>query len=156
MTSHKAVKSILGQTRGPRFVEPLFKSAALVRPPIVIIARGYDGTYSREMRRMCNRSQHLGGPDIRAAIHSYSAIGIRQRRRPFDSVVAVVRFVQEGIPFAVRCVSSANILGDYDVTASRSLMAEIDAAVIVFIIRSSLEKNGESSWCGWPVNIGAK
>src|ERR1700693_3545054 len=108
------------------------------------------------MRRMCNRSQHLGGPDIRASIHSYSAIGIRQRRRPFDSVVAVVRFVQEGIPFAVRCVASATILVDYDVTASRCLSAEIDATVAMLVVRSSLEKNGESSWCHVPINIAAK
>ena len=108
------------------------------------------------MRRMCNRSQHLGGPDIRASIHSYSAIGIRQRRRPFDSVVAVVRFVQEGIPFAVRCVASANILVDYDVTAGCTLMAEIDVTVAVFVVRSSREKNGKFSWRRWPVNISAK
>ena len=88
--------------------EPLFKSAALVGPPIVIVARGHDRTNSREMRRMGNRRQHLGGSNIRASIHSNSAIGIRQRRRPFDGVVAVVRFVQKGIPVAVRCVAPAN------------------------------------------------
>src|ERR1039458_2840777 len=141
---------------GPRFVEPLFKSAALVRPPIVIVARGHDRTYSREMRRMCNRRQHLGSPDIRASIHSHSAIGIRQRCRPFDSVVAVVRFMQKGIPFAVRCVASADILVDHDVAAGRALMAKIDVAVAVFIVGSSREKNWESSWCHGPINVGTK
>src|SRR5215471_14037416 len=76
VTAHKAVKGILGQTRGPRFVEPLFKSATLVRPPIMIVARGHDRTNSRQMWRMCNRRQHLGGPDIGASIHSYSAVGV--------------------------------------------------------------------------------
>src|SRR5580704_3233077 len=108
------------------------------------------------MWRMCNRSQHLGGPDIRAPVHSYPAIGIRQRRRPFDSVVAVVRFVQEGIPFAVRGVASANILVDHDVAAGGSLMAKIDAVVAMLIVRSSLEKNWESSWRHRPVNISPK
>src|ERR1035438_4660003 len=108
------------------------------------------------MRRMCNRSQHLGGPDIRASIHSYSAIGIRQCRCPLDGVVAVVRFVQKWIPFAVRCVASANILDDHDVAAVRLLMAKIDVAVAVFIVGSSREKNREFSWSHWPVNISTK
>ena len=87
---------------------------------------------------MCNRSQHLGSPDIRASIHPYSAVGIRQRHSPFDSVVAILRFVQKGIPFAVRCVASANILVDYDATASPCVMAEIDATVAMLVVRSSL------------------
>ena len=105
---------------------------------------------------MCDRSQHLGGPDIRASIHSYSAIRISQRRRPFGSVVAVVGFVQERIPVAVRRVASANILVDHNVTARCSLMSKIDAIVVLFIVRSSREKNWESSWCRGAVNIGTK
>jgi hypothetical protein len=87
---------------------------------------------------MCNRSQHLGSPDIRASIHSYSAVGIRQRCRPFDSVVAIVRFVQKGIPFAVRCVASANILVDYDVTVSPALWPKstLPVAMLVYGVRS--------------------
>ena len=103
---------------------------------------------------MCDRGQHLRGPDVGASVHSYSAIGERQRRRPFDGVVAVIRFVQEGIPFSVRRVASANILVDYDITAGCSPIAE--AGVIAFIVRSSREKNGEFSRCRRPVNIGAK
>jgi hypothetical protein len=35
-------------------------------------------------------------------------------------------------------------------------MAKINGIVVVFIVGSSLEKNGEFSWCHWPVNVSMK
>src|SRR3954470_3842200 len=130
MTAHEPIQRILGQTGSPRLVEPLFARASLVRPAIVIVARRDDRTNSLQMRWMGNSGQHLRGPDVRASIHSYSAIGIRQRCRPLDSVVTVVGLVQEGIPFSVRGVASANILVNDNVTAGCAFIPKINGIVV--------------------------
>src|SRR5512132_3413773 len=132
MSMHEAVQRILGQTRSPRLVEPLLERSALVRPAIVIIACGHDRANSLQMRWMGNRGQHLRGPDVRASIHSDSAIRIWQRCRPLNSVVAIVRFLKKGIPFSVRGVASANILVDDDVTAGCSFVPKVNGIVVMF------------------------
>src|SRR5207248_3118416 len=37
---HSAIQSVLGQARGPRFIEPLLERPALIRPPVVVVGRG--------------------------------------------------------------------------------------------------------------------
>ena len=84
----------------------------------MIVAGGDDGADAGKMRRMSDGGQHLRGADVGAATHADLAVGIGQRGRPLHRVVAVIRFVLEGVPLAVGGVAAADVLNDDDVAAS--------------------------------------
>ena len=77
MTLRHSLESVLGKPRGPRFIEPLLKSATLVSPAIVIVAGGDLRADPGKMGRMGDGCQHLCGADVRASKHADLPIGIR-------------------------------------------------------------------------------
>lgn len=149
-----AIQRILRKAGRPGFVEPLFERAALIGPVAVIVTRGDDGANAREVRRMRDGGQHLRCAHIGSAQHSDSAIGVRERGGPFNGVVAVVRFVLEGVPFAVRRISPANILDDDDIPVRCGAVAESGSPC--FVVRSSLEQDRIPAGLLGPINVGAQ
>ena len=68
------------------------------------------------------------------------AVRIGQRRRPLHRVVAVVGFVLERVPLALRGVAPADVLDDDDVAAGGALHPE--AAVTVLVVGRALQQHG--------------
>src|SRR6266516_5553018 len=153
---HGAMECVLRKTGSPRFIEPLLEGATLVGPSIVIITRGHDGADTGKMRRMRDGRQHLRGSNVRTSKHPHLAVGIGQRGRPLHSVIAVVRFMLEWIPFAVRCVASTNVLNDYDIAAGCSLHTEADRVRADLVVWSALQKNRKVPVRFWPIDVSSK
>ncbi len=86
---------------------------------------------------MSDRREHLGCPDIGTAKHTYLAVGVRQSRSPFDRIVAIVRFVLEGIPLPIGAIATTNVLDDDDVAPSCGL--ETEASGLALVVRSALQ-----------------
>ena len=95
------------------------------------------------MRRVRDRRKHLGCANIRSAKHSDFAIRIRQRCRPFDSVVPVIGLVLEGVPLALGRVAPAHIFKYDHISARRALQAKINAVVLV--VRRALQQDRKFS-----------
>ena len=80
---------------------------------------------------MTDGGEHLRGTDIGSAEHADFAVGMGQRGRPLDGVVAVVDFVLEGVPLAFGGVAAAHILDDDEVTTRRGGEAEGGGVLVV-------------------------
>src|SRR5207302_6039149 len=148
------IQRVFRQPGSPGFIEPLLECAALVGPAIVIVTGGDHGADSGQVRRMGNCREHLGRADIGAAIHSYSAVRIGKRGRPFDGVVTVVGFVKEWIPFTIGRVAAAHILIDDYVAPGGPLQTK--GQVVILVVWSTGEKNGEFTRRIWAIDVGTK
>src|SRR5258708_2890806 len=151
--AHAPVKRVLHQAGGPRLVEPLLERAALVGPAIVVIRRRHNSKASRQMRRRGDGGQHLRGAHVRSAEHADFAIRIRQRRGPFDGVVAVLAMMLERNPSARGGKTAAHILHDDDVAERSGSCTEIAAGLVVGRAR---EQHGKLAIGLGPVNIGTE
>ncbi len=150
-----AIEAVLCETGGPRFVEPLLKSSALIGPAIVIVAGGDNGTNTSEVGWVSGGREHLRGADVGAAEHANSSVRVWKRPRPFNGIVTVFGLVDEGTPFPFGSVAATNVLKDNDVAAHRSFAGEFESPA-VFIVRSALQQDRKFSNDIWTINIGAK
>ena len=103
---------------------------------------------------MSNRCQHLRGADIRSTPHSDLAVRIGQGCGPLNRIVAVIRFMFEGVPLAVGGVTATHILNDDDVSSGRRLEAKSHSSALV--VRRALQQHGKLPCHDRPVNVGAK
>jgi hypothetical protein len=119
-------EGVRGEPGGPRFVEPLLEGTALVCPAIVIIAGSDHRADACEVRRMSDGGEHLRSADVRPAKHADLAVRIRLSGNPLDGVVAVLGFVEEGVPVTVGSIPAANVLNEDDVAVGGSALREVD------------------------------
>ncbi len=153
---HGAIERVVGKTRGPGLTEPLLEGSALIDPAVVIIARSDAGTDSREMRRMRRCGEHLGGSHVGATEHADAAVGVWERGRPLDAVVAILRFMNEGIPLAFRGKPPTDILYNDDVTLRRCHGKKSVIPAIYFAVGRSLQKDREFSGAVGTIDIRAQ
>jgi hypothetical protein len=89
---------------------------------------------------------------ICAAEHAHLAVGVGQSGGPLHRVVAIVGLVLEGVPLALGGVPTAHILHHHHVAARNRLPGKVRGAILV--IGRSLQKHGEVSLAGRPVDVG--
>ena len=106
------------------------------------------------MGRRRDRRQELRRADVGTAKHADFAVRVRQRRGPFDGVVAVVQFVLEGVELALGLITAANVLCDDDVAAGRAAHAELESSG--FVVRRSREQHGKFTGGFRAVDVGAQ
>src|SRR6201998_1226392 len=104
------------------------------------------------MGRTRDGSEQLRGTDVRAAEHADFAVRLRQGRGPFDGVVAVLRFVAEGIPLAFGGESSADVLNHDEIAASGRLHAK--GARVVLVRGGALQQDGVFSVGPRTIDVG--
>src|SRR5579872_4247583 len=93
------------------------------------------------MWRIGDGGKHLRGANVAAAEHADFSVGVGKSGGPFDSVVAVVGLVDEGVELAFGAVAAAGVFGDDDEAALGT--ADADAGFVATVVRSADEENGE-------------
>src|SRR5580700_1954633 len=151
---HRPVQRVLRESGSPGFVEPLLERTALIGPAVVIVAGGHDRAYASEVRGMGNGGEHLRGANVGPAPHPDLAIRKGESRGPLYRVVAIVRFVLERVPFALRRVAAPDILNDGHIALRGSQFAEFGAAILV--VRRPLQQRRELAIRFWTIDVGAK
>src|SRR5262249_16987500 len=110
---------------------------------IVVVARGLTGCDAGEVRRLRNSSEHLCRAHVGSAHHSNSAVRIWQCGSPLNRIVAISLLVPKRIPLALRGVSAANVLNDYDIAATDNLCRGCDRPINALVIGRTHENDGK-------------
>lgn len=135
-----------------QLAEPLRPGPALVGPAFVIFRSGHVGIDGQEVRRLGGGGEHLRGAHVGTAEHTDLPIRIGQSGRPLHRVVAVLRFVAEGVELAARVETAARVLEDDHVTVRGQRVAQVLAAAPV--IGRALKQHREFALGARPVDIG--
>jgi hypothetical protein len=147
------------EPRRPAGREGKRKGAAVVRPALVVLRRRHAGADRDEARRPGRRREQLRRARVGEPVHRDPAVGAWEARRPLHGVVAVLRFVNERVPLALRAEAAAAVLDDDDPALSRppGRMRVAGAGLRRrLVVRLAHEQHGVRVFPGWPVDIGVE
>lgn len=86
---------------------------------------------------MGDGGKHLRRAHVGAAEHPHFAVRKGLSRDPFNRVVTILGFVDEGIPLAVGSVAAAHVLQENDIATRGGTLREIDVVT---------PRNGPAVW----------
>src|SRR5581483_4960739 len=119
------------------------KCAALIHPAIIIIRRRRDRERTAQMWWTSRRKLVLRSTEIGLSLRPNQTVRVRQRRRPFDGVIAIKPLVDKRVILAFRSEATAPILNNDDIAARRKIFVIAKIACHLFSIRQAQQNHRE-------------